>query len=198
MVDAEGTLYYIVHSFNNGFAWYRFVVGKITPSGSQSTYEFPLNVSCMGAYSLWKNNIGSETNQYGNVAWATMMPCIAQEINGTSEYFHAITCVPPSRWWNNHSSPGPDEEGIMLTKIKKSDLSVAETKFCQEDLVDRLGNYTSLIYNRNCFCAYYDAAGPHTVIFYLCKANNSATLFDLKTLFTGLGSFQGVTVSGGA
>jgi hypothetical protein len=188
MVDSTGTLYYVVHSFNNGFAWYRFIVGKIVPDGTQSKYEFALNVSSIGTnYALWKNNIGSETSQYGNVAWITMMPCIAQEANGTSEYIHVITYIPPSRWWNTGS--GGDTEGLMLTKIKKSDLSVTETKFISAYKgdgnyagrglrADGFGNFTSLIYNRNCFTAINNVNEAKTVVFWPHKNSHSISTYD--------------------
>jgi hypothetical protein len=176
MVDSGGTLYYIVHTFNNSFAWCRFTVRKITPSGTQSIYGFTLNASCIGAYACdwYTNKVGSETSQYGNIAWVTMMPCIAQEVNGTSEYIHAITYIPPSRWWN--TSSGPDTEGLMVMRIKKSDLSIATTKFIaaykgDENYVGRslradgFGNFANLIYNRNCFSAIYNVGEKKTLCF---------------------------------
>jgi hypothetical protein len=192
MVDSTGTLYYIVHSFNNGFAWYRFVVGKITPNGTQAWYEFALDTSCMGNYTLWKNNIGNETNQYANVIWVTMMPCLAQEANGTSDYIHLVTYMPPSRWWNNHGSPGPDTEGIMLTKIKKSDLSVAETKFIAAYKgegnyagrglrADGFGDFTTLIYNRNVFTAVNNVNEAKTVVLWPHKNSHNIATYDVNS-----------------
>ncbi|MDR0393430.1 MAG: hypothetical protein LBH52_04355 [Puniceicoccales bacterium] len=190
MVDSGGTLYYIVHSFNNGFAWYRFVVGKITSDGTQSRYEFALDVSCMGAYALWKNNIGSETSQYGNIAWVTMMPCIAQEVNGTSEYIHVVTYVPPSRWWN--TSSGGDTEGLMFLKIKKSDLSINTTKFIAAYKgegnytgrglrADGFGDFTTLIHNRNVFTAINNVNEKKTVVFWPHKNSHSIDTYDANS-----------------
>ncbi|MDR0646959.1 MAG: hypothetical protein LBF43_00790 [Puniceicoccales bacterium] len=172
MVDSTGTLYYIMMDVGTYFGGKSFYPGKITPNGTQSNGRFDID-SYMGDTYTWPGNsiktIESDAD-FSKAAWVSLAPCMAQEANGTTDYVHSIVYVLPSRWWNTGS--GGDTKGLLFTKIKKSDLSVAASSFVSGHwniIARNFGDFTTLTYNKNVFTAIYDVGVGRTSVFWLHK-----------------------------
>lgn len=193
MVDSDGILFYIMMDMGAWFGGKSFYTCKITKDGIKTCSRLDVDNHMGDTYTWPGNSIKTieDNTVFSNTAWISLAPCMAQEICGTTDYVHAVMYVMPSRWWN--TSSGGDKEGLLLAKINKSNLSVAETTFNAYVVASKLGDCKNTIYNRNCFCAYHNAAGPNTKVLYLWK---STTGYDLAMMFTGLGSFAGMAVTG--
>jgi hypothetical protein len=185
IIDSTGTLYYTMMDVGNWFGGKAFYVGKISPTNSSGRVIVEVDQKVGSNYSWPWNGMNSfnEDATFSKVAWVSLAPCMAQEVNGTTDYVHAIVYVLPSRWWN--TSSGPDTEGLLFVKIKKSDLSVAASSFVGKTSAcvtgNGFGDFTTLTYNRNVFTAVNNVSEKKTVIFWPHK-NKSGTNYETEHL----------------
>jgi hypothetical protein len=175
MVDSTGTLYYITPDAGSWFGGKAFYIGRINTAGNASQVGLEIDKK-VGSNYAWPwdgmNSIESDAT-FSKIAWIPLVPCMAQETNGTTDYVHAIIYVVPSRWWN--TSSGADTEGLLFVRIKKSDLSVAAFNFvgeCWNLRARYFGKYETVTYNKNVFTSIYDVGLGRTSVYWLNNFKN--------------------------
>ncbi|MDR2396572.1 MAG: hypothetical protein LBD69_01815 [Puniceicoccales bacterium] len=172
MVDSTGTLYSMSMDAGHWFGGKAFYIHKVTTSGNLSYKSVEVDKKVGDNYS-WPYdgmNSFSEDDTFSKVAWVPLAPCMAQEANGTTDYVCAIVYVQPTRWWN--TSSGPDTEGFLFLKIKKSDFSVVTARLengLDNSKANGFGDFTALTYNKNVFTAIYDVGTAKIYVYWLHK-----------------------------
>jgi hypothetical protein len=103
MVDSTGTLYYVMPDMGTHFGGKGFYTGKITPSGVRRYNGFQVD-ECIGnstektyTWDPGRLNTIEDNTVFSNTVWPILAPCMAQEVNGTTDYVHVVVYVPPSR-----------------------------------------------------------------------------------------------------
>ncbi|MDR2769067.1 MAG: hypothetical protein LBB19_00705, partial [Puniceicoccales bacterium] len=170
MVDSTGTLYCVMPVTILYFDGASFVE-KISPTGDRRRVAVYIDDGLGRDRYSWPSNrmnSFSEDANFSRIAWIPLAPCMAQEANGTTDYVCAIVYVLPSRWWNTAS--GPDTEGFLFLKIKKSDLSVVTSRLengLNNSKAGGFGTFETTKYNQNVFTAIYDVGTAKIYVYWL-------------------------------
>ncbi|MDR0755451.1 MAG: hypothetical protein LBE99_00855 [Puniceicoccales bacterium] len=159
-------------------SWDTFGVGNI-----DSRYGHPNHLSLSNA---------SEEALFKSYAWHILQPCIAQEVNGTTDYLYVFVFAPPSRWTGSSN----DIEGIGWAQLRKSKVDrtgnfVAAAKLFpgRENGADvyphmKINAFIPLNsdYNQPLFSAIHNVGAGKTSVYWLSKQNASGLQLNYLTL----------------
>ncbi|MDR2769292.1 MAG: hypothetical protein LBB19_01915 [Puniceicoccales bacterium] len=186
LVDNVGDLYFIRNDTGGwgGPGWYINRLSANGQNGISSTWSgFGINTidsryNDNSRFSLSGDSY--EVTIFKDHSWHILQPCIAQEVNGTTDYLYIFVSAPPSRWTGS-SNAG---EGIGWTKLQKSKIgtsgwqSVVGTHLFDYGNVLWISAFTPLNsnYNQNLFTAIHDVGAGKTSAYWLSTQASSGGL----------------------
>ncbi|MDR0392692.1 MAG: hypothetical protein LBH52_00450, partial [Puniceicoccales bacterium] len=192
LVDGAGDLYFIRNDTGGwgGPGWYINRISANSSNGISSTWSgFGINTidsryNDNGRFSL--SGDSSETTLFKNQSWHILQPCIAQEVNGTTDYLSIFVCAPPARWTGSSN----DCEGIGWVKLQKSKIgtsgwqSVVSVKLFTYENVLAISAFIPLNsnYSQNLFSAIHDVGAGKTSVYWLSTQGASGLRLNYLTL----------------
>ena len=136
MLDSNG-FFYTLKQMNFTEAGIMFCICKFDPQGkyisNKNLYFSPWymvnsSINCQTTPNLSVLPDVDPTH-FKNYIHNAFQACIAQEVGNYSNFLYVFCYVPPTRYMN--PSNEKDDEGILMLKIKKSDLSIVSQTFHQ-------------------------------------------------------------------
>jgi hypothetical protein len=122
LVDTSGTLFYVTLDAGNYFGGKCYYFVKVLPNGTLSQTQREVD-DVLGYPGKWNGYAGPIETTNFNKAWIALTPCIANEVNGTGNFFNVLIYAIPARWWCADGLDGVSE-GFLWCKVNKSDLTV--------------------------------------------------------------------------
>jgi hypothetical protein len=122
LVDTSGTLYYITPDAGGWFGGKSYYFVKVSTSGNLTHVRYDFD-SMIGYPGKWDGDASPKETTNFNKAWIALTPCIANEVNGTGNFFNVLIYQIPSRWWWT-SGDAQVGEGFFWFKVNKSDLTI--------------------------------------------------------------------------
>jgi hypothetical protein len=122
LVDTSGTLFYVTLDAGNYFGGKCYYFVKVLPNGTLSQTQREVD-AILGFPGKWDGYGGPKETTNFHKAWIALTPCIANEVNGTGNFFNVLIYQIPSRWWCTDGLDGVSE-GFLWCRINKSDLLV--------------------------------------------------------------------------
>jgi hypothetical protein len=133
LVDASGTLFYVTVDAGYYFGGKSYYFVKVLPNGTLSqTYREIDDI--LGVPGKWDGYAGpTSAAQAGTesfrTAWIPLSPCIANEVNGTGNFFNVLIYQTPASWWWLEAGSQGFSEGFLWCRFNKSDLSLSNSYY---------------------------------------------------------------------
>ncbi|MDR0392832.1 MAG: hypothetical protein LBH52_01205, partial [Puniceicoccales bacterium] len=189
LVDSAGDLYAIRNDTGGwgGCGWYINRISANSQNGISGDWNGCGIGDCDGRYGhplTLSLSDASEETLFKTYGWHILQPCIAQEVNGTTDYLYIFVFAPPARWTGTSSNN--DIEGIGWVKMQKSKISragghIAAAKLFpgKEKGVDvykdmKVDTFVPLNsnYNQNTFTAIHDVGAGRTTLYWVATQLN--------------------------
>jgi hypothetical protein len=182
LVDSMGDLYAIRNDTGGwgGPGWYINRISSNSSNGISSSWD-GFGIDAIDSRYRQSNYFSlsgdsAETTLFKNQSWHILQPCIAQEVNGTTDYLYIFVFAPPSRWTGSSN----DCEGIGWAKILKSKLNRTGGHIISTKLFPGRANGTDVYpdmktnvfraldsnYNLNSFTAIHDVGAGRTTLYW--------------------------------
>ena len=225
MVDTNGDLYAItLWSFDSKegpmFAIHKYVAGQLT---ARTINFYPwekipgVTPACTSKPAFDHSefsgiSVGSdlEKNYFKNYIHNVFMPCLAQEVDGESDYLYGFTYIPTTRLMNIQvdqsqysGAENGGTEGILFFKFKKAGLSLSKTNYVpqtscrafqynflrpyalswEHKLQPQFGNFSAYYHNNKIY------------LYNLCNINDTGTISNSHYTYYNCFSTEGNVIS---
>ncbi|MDR2396743.1 MAG: hypothetical protein LBD69_02740, partial [Puniceicoccales bacterium] len=190
LVDSAGDLYAVRMDTGGwgGPSWYINRLSANSQNGISGDWNSFGVGKCDGRYGATTRlslSNSSEEALFKSYGWHILQPCIAQEVNGTTDYLYAFVFAPPARWTGSSN----DCEGIGWVKLQKSKISrsgghIVGAKLFNYGSVLHINTFTPLNpnYNQNLFSAIHDVGAGKTSVYWLSTQGASGLRLNYLTL----------------
>jgi hypothetical protein len=190
LVDSAGDLYAVRNDTGGwgGPGWYINRISSNSQNGISSSWDGFSADTIDSRYGQSRNlSLSGSDNEtlFKNQSWHILQPCIAQEVNGTTDYLYIFVCAPPARWTGSSN----DGEGIGWIKILKSKINrtgghIIGSKLFAYGSVLAISTFTPLNsnYNQSLFSAIHDVGAGKTSVYWLSTQGASGLRLNYLTL----------------